>query len=77
MIVWMLGILDKGGNWSFKGISDQEWWDAILPKLQGFESMTWAEIMSAAGGKSRGTNSHPVKCKNLSRNAQKRLKKLG
>lgn len=76
-IVWMLGILDKGGNWSFKGISDQEWWDAILPKLQGFESMTWAEIMSAAGGKSKGTNSHPVKCKNLSRNAQKRLKKIG
>ena len=73
----MLGILDKGGNWSFKGISDQEWWDAILPKLQGFESMTWAEIMSAAGGKSKGTNSHPVKCKNLSRNAQKRLKKIG
>ena len=76
-IVWKLGNLDKGGEWSFRGISDQEWWNDILPKLKGFESMTWAAIMSAVGGKSKGTNSHPVKYENLSRNAQKRLKEIG
>ena len=61
----------------FGGISDQEWWNSILPKLQGFESMTRAAIMGADGGKSQGTNSHPVKYENLSRNAQKRLKEIG
>lgn len=66
-VVWKLGSLDKGGNWSFSGISDREWWDSILPKLRGFESMTWAVIMNAAGGKSKGTNNYPVKCENLSK----------
>ena len=41
-IIWMLGSLDKGGNWNFSGISDREWRDSILPKLRAFESMTWA-----------------------------------
>lgn len=42
MIVWMLGSSDKGGNWSFSGISDREFRDSIMRKLRGFESMTWA-----------------------------------
>lgn len=33
--------------------------------------------MGAAGGKSKGTNSHPVKCKDLSKKAQKRLEEIG
>ena len=73
----MLGSLDKEENWSFSGISDPEWWDSILPKLRGFESMTLATIMNAVGGKSKGTNSYPVKCENLSKKAQKRLKEIG
>ena len=39
--------------------------------------MTWAAIMNASGGKSRGTNNHPVKCENLLKKAQKRLKEIG
>ena len=34
-IIWMLGSLDKGGNWNFSGISDREWRDSILRQTSG------------------------------------------
>ena len=53
------------------------WWNEILPKLQHFESMTWAEIMQAAGGRGRGNNSHFVQVGKLTRQAKARLTEIG
>ena len=49
----------------------------ILPKLRDFESMTWAEIMRAAGGRARGSNSHFVEVRNLTGHAKQRLAEIG
>ena len=52
-------------------------WTEILPKLCHFESMTWAEIMRAAGGRASGNNSHFVEVRNLTRPAKARLAEIG
>ena len=38
--------------------------------------MTWAEIMQAAGGRARGTNSHFVQVERLTRQAKDRLAEI-
>ena len=75
-IVWGFSIVDQEGDWGWRSVAAQFWWDDILPKLQAFESMTWAEIMAAAGGRSRGTNSHPVQVAQLTRRAKARLAEI-
>lgn len=35
--------------------------------------MTWAELLNAAGGRSAGTNHHPLPLDDLSKTAQERL----
>ena len=56
--------------------SGREWWSNIFPKLRDFESMTWAEILRASGGRSSGNNNHPVKTALLSQSAKSRLADL-
>ena len=76
-IVWGFRIADKEGSWGWRNVAARVWWDEILPKLQEFESMTWAEIMQASGGRTRGNNSHPVRVENLTRQAKARLAEIG
>ena len=76
-IVWRFSIVDQEGTWGRRSIPPGVRWDEVLPKLQHFESMTWAEIMRAAGGRARGTNSHFVEVENLSRQAKTRLAEIG
>jgi hypothetical protein len=75
-IVWRFSVVDQGGDWGWRSLAARFWWSEVLPKLQAFESMTWAEIMAAAGGRSRGTNSHPVDVARLSRRAKARLAEI-
>ena len=72
-IVWAFSILDQEGPWGWRTAAAQAWWREILPKLQDFESMTWAEIMRAAGGRARGNNNHFVQVEKLTRQAKQRL----
>ena len=69
--------MDQGGAWGCRSIPVWVWWNEILPKLQHFESMTWAEIMQAAGGRARGNNSHFVQVGKLTRQAKARLAEIG
>ena len=39
--------------------------------------MTWAEVMQAAGGRTRGSNSHFVTVEKLTRQAKDRLAEIG
>ena len=75
-IVWAFGIVDLEGPWGWRTEAGRVWWSEILPKLQDFESMTWEEIMRAAGGRARGTNSHFVSVENLTRPARDRLTEI-
>ena len=76
-IVWRFSIVDQRGAWGCRDVPYRVWWDEILPKLQHFESMTWAEIMRAAGGRARGANHHFVEVGNMTRRAKARLAEIG
>ena len=76
-IVWAFGIVDQEGAWGWRTAAAPVWWSEILPKLQDFESMTWAEIQQAAGGRARGNNSHLVQTERLTRQAKTRLVEIG
>ena len=75
-VVWQFGIADLEGEWGWKTTASKDWWEVILPKLKGFESMTWGEIMKASGGRREGTNHHPVKVKELTLQARNRLAEI-
>ena len=75
--MWGFSTVDQEGAWGWRTVAAPVWWSEILPKLQDFESMTWAEIMQAAGGRSRGSNSHFVRVEKLTRQAKDRLVALG
>lgn len=74
--VWQLGRIDDEGKWGWKNIGKERWADKVLPKLKNLESMTWAEIEKAAGGRRSGNNSHPVQVSELSKKARERLNDL-
>lgn len=68
--------MDQGGNWGWRSVAARVWWNEILPKLQDLESMTWAEIMQAAGGRTRGNNNHFVQVEKLTGQAKARLAEI-
>lgn len=74
---WHIGWIDTTHNWwGWKRVDFKTWWDEILPKLRNFETMTWAEIQKASGGRSNGNNSHFVSVENLSKYAGLRLQEI-
>lgn len=75
-IVWRFSSVDKDGPWGWRTAAAGVWWSSIFPKLQNFETMTWAAIMAASGGRRRGTNHHPVKVEKLTRQAKNRLEQI-
>ena len=74
---WQLGRMDLEGPWPWTNISIQVLTEEIHPKLRNFESMTWAEITAASGGRNSGTNSHSVEVVNLCKTARDRLEAIG
>ena len=75
-IAWQIHTLDLDGKWGWKKIGPKKWWSYVVPKLKNLETMTWAEIQEAAGGRKNGNNSHFIEVKDLAKEAQKRLEDL-
>ena len=75
-IVWGFSVVDLEGQWGWKHVKGQVWWNNIFPKLQNFETMTWAAIMGSSGGRTRGTNNHSVLVSELSAAAKARLQEI-
>ena len=73
--VWQFGLVACDGCWAFSGLPADIWWNEVFPKLRNFETMTWHEIESATGGKSRGTNSHFVNIEDLCKDARKLIER--
>lgn len=75
--VWSFEVLDIKGQWGWDNDEvKSQLWTEIVPKLQNFETMTWAEISQVAGGRRRGNNHHHVGVEDLTREAQKRLSEI-
>jgi hypothetical protein len=74
---WQFHLCDKDHElWGWGKLKPHEFIEIITRQLQGHEKMTWADIKLAAGGRSSGTNSHPVPTSGLINDAQKRLRQL-
>ncbi len=72
---WILSTFDFHGPWGSQACAVADL-AAHLGHLKGLESMTWASILAASGGKSSGTNSHPLPVTALSKAARDRLEEL-
>lgn len=71
--VWRFQSFDWDGPWGVAACGDCHWRKHIEQHLANIETMTWAEIMRAAGGRGHGNNSHPLDREKFSAAAQKRL----
>lgn len=73
--IWAFHKIDTTHEkWSVKNC--KEFYDDIIKKLVAFEGLTWAEIMSASGGRRCGTNNHFEYISDLCKEAQKRANEL-
>ena len=80
------GYLKKHPVWAFQrcDLEHERWsllncdtfYEDIMDKLSSYEGMTWAEIQSASGGKTKGTNNHFAYISKLDKEAQKRAMEL-
>ena len=61
--------------WGWGKLTEKQHLD-IIKSLHGFERTTWTQIKQAAGGRSSGTNSHPLPIDGFNKNAIKRLQEL-
>jgi hypothetical protein len=75
-IVWAFGVVDVEGPWGWRTGAARAWWREILPKLQNLETMTWADILRPAGGRTHGNNNHPVAVEKLTKQAKDRLREI-
>lgn len=74
---WSFEVLDVQGPWGWNNDEvNSIFWTKKVPKLQGFETMTWAEISQAAGGRRHGNNLRFVNVEDLTRKAQKDCRRL-
>ena len=70
-ISWRLRILDRTGDWCWRGIDEKTIWKDIHSKLSEFERKTWNEILI----KEKKRN-HTIPVSDICTEAQKRLKKI-
>ncbi len=63
--VWQFGNIDLRGPFGWNKINRVRLLDEILPKIQGFETMRWQEIL--------GRNNHEIRISDISRTAKRRL----
>lgn len=75
--VWRFRSFDWDGPWGVAACVTKDWRKHLEKHLADLETMTWAAIESASGGKTEGggTNSHPISRDKFSKNARARLKK--
>ncbi len=74
---WQFHLCDTDHElWGWGKLEPKEFITLITQHLQNNEKMTWGQIKQAAGGKSSGTNSHPVPMSGFITHAQKRLREL-
>jgi hypothetical protein len=73
--VWIVSTFDVDGPWGLAALQDADW-RALLGHLKSFETMTWAEILRASGGRKEGNNNHPIPANELTPAAIKRLADL-
>ena len=70
---WSFSRCDTSGTWAFsKTTARDDFWDKILPRLTGFESMTWSEILIVAK-----KQNHSIPVASLNKCAVDRLEELG
>lgn len=68
-LFWQFGDMDMEGPFGWKQVIGRDVFrDEIFPKLRHFESMTWENIP--------GKQHHAIKVKDLSKEAQDRLKEI-
>jgi hypothetical protein len=74
--VWKFIDFDWQGPWGYDSceLQIQNLRKHIESHLASFETMTWAEILRASGGRSHGTNSHEIPTDKLKPEAIARLR---
>jgi hypothetical protein len=63
---WKFSIIDTGGEWTFKNIKKDYFWDHLLNKLKNYESQTVGEFIVPE-------HNHKIEKCRLCKEAQKRL----
>ena len=63
---WKFSIIDTGGEWTFKNIKKDYFWDYLLNKLKNYESQTVGEFIIPK-------HNHKIEKCRLCKEAQKRL----
>lgn len=62
--------------WGWEKLAHEDFINIVKEHLHSFENMTWTQIKQAAGGRSSGTNSHPLPIEGFVKDAIKRLQEL-
>lgn len=76
-VAWQFHRRDnEHGAWGWSRKGEQHLESLLRDHLHHIETMTWAEVTHAAGGRSHGNNSHSIPVAQLCRDAQKRLLEL-
>lgn len=75
--VWRFSMFDWDGPWGISALAKKDLRKHFEKHLANLESMTWASIESATGGKSHGTNSHDLPIEKFTKVARQRLAAKG
>ena len=74
---WQFNLCDYDhALWGWRKLSPHDFVALIHQHLRDIERMKWSDIKQAAGGRSRGTNSHPLPVVEFASDAKKRLQQL-
>ena len=79
---WTVDVADRDGNWSWgvnRDWGDSAWCTELLPKLQAFAKLNWAEIEQQAYGNEgkRHRSHHTMETADICVEAQGRLEEIG
>ena len=75
-ICWHLGKFDWDGPWGDQACTNLDFRHLLNETVSKWETMTWAALYGAGGGRSNGNNSHPIETSKLSLKAKKRLQDI-
>ena len=75
-VCWHLGKFDWDGPWGNKACGKLNFRQLLDHTISNWETMTWAELFRAGGGKAQGNNHHPIETSKLSSKAKGRLKDI-
>lgn len=75
-ITWRVSAFDWAGSWGETALAETNLTNLVRDFCHNLESMTWAEIYRASGGRRDGNNHHPIDIRRLSKTATDRLSHL-